>query len=820
MPDLVHYKIRVLKPDGSSTMTKVSYEELQEYMSTRPVGSLEIGDEDGNRREDTITIQEVKIKSQTALDALFKAWAQLRCIIAQHESALSRRWSNKKPKQRKELLREAWPEMSLIHRPIFEILRNKDRGKQTTSMTDFSLRFPYMYVEDLSQKDLLIVMLDSRGRNSPATFTNADRESLGVGLRSKLLVPKYIRGYTMLLNGEHTHETYGRLVCWKQDRQAFIKCQMGIAPDPGMGLLLLEIQRDVLKFLVRCAGLLLHNVPMANLLNTSMATVSTLQILQTTQSRTPLRTSTTNHASFATHTLDEPYRAPNAFNFGRMQYLVQAKCREVEDHFLLAREDPGYFVDLLQEERVHVVESVSLRNGDTKSAPLPEEAWDEILRQVLTTAYQDVLIWECIASLLESLAFSYEEQKATMRLGQPFPEAYVKEFSRLKFMLASTIQDYLFHLPAYMCAVPTFKKQIVNAVTSSGEYKFKFLKKPGKPQICGHANVLQEIEKLITNDNDQKKRLSSRLIRVVSDIAVIAEIQRQMDLCTCSEHSSSAWSDEENAAWAKNRLVPILELLTVLGGGVGLGSLVMDLRIFDYPFHKPRTASSTAKLRSAENALDNLWNEVNQLFVRKTGKTLKSWEEGRINYRDIRRTPAWIEPRSSTEWDSQVPEDLDVALALATLEQRTESTIDQSQPLGARQKTKTRSSTAHDSAVDTPDSGANTIGASASVAIPRLTVKKKAFNTFAALFGKSTANTMPGELPWVDFKRAMVNIGFGAEKLQGSAWLFKPSDKLPSGSIIFHEPHPESKLPMQWARRIARRLNRNFGWTAETFVTE
>lgn len=122
--------------------------------------------------------------------------------------------------------------------------------------------------------------------------------------------------------------------------------------------------------------------------------------------------------------------------------------------------------------------------------------------------------------------------------------------------------------------------------------------------------------------------------------------------------------------------------------------------------------------------------------------------------------------------------------------------------LAVRHKTKTRVPSANHMETDTPDVGAETTISTANAAIPRLVVKK-AFNTFAALFGKTVAETLTGKLPW--------NYRIGAEKLQGSAWLFKPAEKSAFSSITFHEPHPDSKLPMQWARRIARRLNRNFG---------
>ncbi|KAI8150983.1 hypothetical protein KHU50_012545 [Colletotrichum sp. SAR 10_65] len=59
--------------------------------------------------------------------------------------------------------------------------------------------------------------------------------------------------------------------------------------------------------------------------------------------------------------------------------------------------------------------------------------------------------------------------------------------------------------------------------------------------------------------------------------------------------------------------------------------------------------------------------------------------------------------------------------------------------------------------------------------------------------------------------------GVAAEKLYGSAWQFRWTDGDQS-RIQFHEPHPYSKIPFVVARRIGRRLNRNYGWTGDIFV--
>lgn len=346
-------------------------------------------------------------------------------------------------------------------------------------------------------------------------------------------------------------------------------------------------------------------------------------------------------------------------------------------------------------------------------------------------------------------------------------------------------------------------------------------------QICGLPNLSQEIENLVSKDAQQKERLTWRLIRVISDVAVIAEMQRQLGLSTCNEYTLSALSQEKLDAWGKTDLGRLPEINDISYHSIGLAQvngfapLVTDLQVFEYPSDKRRTAANTAKMRSAEHALDILWEKIDEHFVRETGKTLRELGKGKIQHRDIQRTPPWTDPPQSTierQGKDRSAEELDVLLALSTLEERTENTIDPTPISAVREKVKTRGLPIENAQSENPELMPATNQASTGAdRTPRLSVRKKAFNTFAALFGKPLlADKLPGELPWTDFKKAMVNVGFGAEKIQGSGWLFESK----RGSIIFHEPHPQSKLPMQWARRIARRLNRNFGWTADTFVLE
>lgn len=469
--------------DGYSTTTEVKYEDMQDYLTTYPVKEINLSDEEGNFKPDTITIEEITSLCQTTLDALFEAWMQLWIIMNRHESTLNKRWLKKTMDQRKETLSKVCPDIPRMHRPDFAVLRAEalPQGK-TKIAADFAVRLPNINIEDLSYPKPLLWMLDSRSRNFPSIFTNADQDSIRVGIESKRLVPKYIRGYTMYLNGEWSRDTYGRLVSWEEDRQALLKCFRGIAPDPGTGLLILEIQRDVLQFLVRTSAALLHDItsvdlvmrPLERLPDTSLP-----EILARRVGKTGSKPLATEHESLTAHTLEAPYRAPDIFDFARLKSLVEAKCHEADDHFLLLREDPGFFAEMLHEGCGHTVEAILNRQYNQSFTTLSEPAWDEAISRVLMQAYHDVFMWHTVSCLLNRLIDTYTKHTGRVQLGEELPEEYMKVFSRLGFLLDCVLRGYLDGLTLYMSAVPTFKQHITNEMR--GERRLITVrKKPGK----------------------------------------------------------------------------------------------------------------------------------------------------------------------------------------------------------------------------------------------------------------------------------------------------------------------------------------------------
>ena len=121
---------------------------------------------------------------------------------------------------------------------------------------------------------------------------------------------------------------------------------------------------------------------------------------------------------------------------------------------------------------------------------------------------------------------------------------------------------------------------------------------------------------------------------------------------------------------------------------LGLAQLVTDLSIYQYPADKKRTAATTAKMRSAESALDYFWESLDRVFLLKSGKRLMSFEGDKIaspQYtKNVSLEKQAIPSSQALKTDVQPSASIDFSYALAILEKRSESTIDRSQPTPAR----------------------------------------------------------------------------------------------------------------------------------------
>lgn len=254
-------------------------------------------------------------------DALFE-------ILERYEGTLDKRWMKKTRGQRREILSAAYPDIPANHRPDFEYLRrdSSQRVRSDKGLYD-SFLLPPLNLEDLLEPKSLLLFMHSRGRHIPWVFANADLNSVNFGTTFGAVVPSYLSGYIMLLLGQNTADTYGRLIAWDDDKNAKDMISKGVGVQPGQGLLILLIQQRKLRFLLDCAKSILKNLPLQNL------TVPKQPVSHNfVQGRE-------DWPSLASEVLEAPYKRPSPADISRLQGFVSARLSEAENHIWSLRED-------------------------------------------------------------------------------------------------------------------------------------------------------------------------------------------------------------------------------------------------------------------------------------------------------------------------------------------------------------------------------------------------------------------------------------------------------------------------------------------------
>ena len=215
----------------------------------------------------TKSIADVAAEAHRQAYQIFDHWSMLHAILLEHENTLRTRWIKKSREQRKKILLTAWPKMAESHRPDMQAIA-REPVEQRRAGTKFrnEFLFPYINLEDLLRAKNLLLFFQSRGHTLPDAFAHHDLMAVFLGRRSTAIQPLYIDGYTIFFCGFLVPEGYGNLFAWQEipfaftDDDAFELMWSGIGWQPGDRLVILEIQETVLRFLVQCAELILHDL--------------------------------------------------------------------------------------------------------------------------------------------------------------------------------------------------------------------------------------------------------------------------------------------------------------------------------------------------------------------------------------------------------------------------------------------------------------------------------------------------------------------------------------------------------------------------------
>lgn len=790
-----------------------------------------------------VFVRRVQHEAKEMSAQIFTQYHFLHDILSRHEMTIQRRWGKKKLQQRQKLLLEVWPDMSEKHRPDVDALRRRQKHGKPTARDKDALMWPYINQEDLCARSNVLLLLNTRGRHPPSRFARADLEAMILGQQSNAIQKSFLDHHTMVLNVESESE-YGKLIAWTGDDTAFqwFKNRRQFAVDEG--LMILECQVRLLKFLVDLTKTLLHDIPESALLDDTYP-----------RQLAPMLASTHEGdgiVSLPMLVVETSYRPPFDLDLNRIQTMLAAQASAKSDHRWSMKEDPGYFAECVMLYSEHRPEHIIGINGGIH--PWLEKGitgmfGGMVLQDVVNRTHEEADLFLALQLQAKSFQDVHSKHDVLLNDHQPVLDEYIKECMGLENGLQKMKKLKLEELKYCAASSPDLRACFVRELPDDpGEPRFRIqindclrpddarndliyilrtMWEAGSDLQVVHLHVfVDELERLVRSESQVKPFVSSFVAEIIDDLGVIAECLRQvylhMQYLYMHRHMAvpegfmvylqdallpdrTGWHGTHYDA----RMLPLFEALNTLGDPA-------DGK-FHYPADKRRTRDTVEALRKAEWHLDVFWTGIYRIMPQ-TG----DFREKMHQYSQVQRTPKWVE--AATEHVSSRPisgtQEVPLSEIYADLESRTSATISDGLEVEKRKpKIKTKGvpnpNLAQGETIDELD----TPGAQEHQTI--ISVNRRAFKTFRALFFDPSVTSAAGEVPWKDFLHAMTSIGFSAEKLWGSAWQFEPvavdSAKTP---IQFHEPHPEPKIRWQYARTIGRRLGLSYGWSSSTFVVE
>lgn len=741
--------------------------------------------------------------------------------------------------------------------------------------------WPRLNLEDLTKTEPLLLLLNARGRRSPSTFALADLEPAWFGIKHETMpVPPFLDQHIMVFSGRDSAETYGELMSWVEYPQAFGRLYCGQDISPGEGLWVLEIQERLYQFLVNACKNVLHDISLED-----RDQLLALPVQPEPPLPTANRTDNGSGTSLLTTRNEAAYHIPARLDMRQMQNLVASKLADAEDTLWALREDPGFFATALLEryqcQPEHLLDTKGqphrLLGDENGRATLMSLAFDDCWRYYVPAVEVWGALHDRVAHLAELKEALFDTPEIGVDPGNKLPSELAMAFYAVLRYLDEIVlaAGYgIFHEARMSPPVQHMYRRVpgsnpksdssalrmppdrCRSVVFSGAKPSKELdnymlvlynmRDPTHRMDLGLHNLVEDMES-VTRDPASRRLIWPTVAARLSDVAIISECTRQIELfqpwaatfpfaMACQATLPFAMACEENADKIDREWGETFENLPIVSHKLSLETRKLAAKVahVKYPVEKRSSRANVEAMRAAEEALDVFWEAA--LVEMRQKKVLTARMEKVLERTKPERTPAWIEPPKAEKKDPQADANGDsVVSSFGGLFIDAQNKPYNARPAEPKAKNKTRGVARPPAETErlttSPDEPTTRHPSSPTEACPqqeKLEVDKRALAVFNTLFHRASPGAQPGEVPWAEFTHAMYCVGFGVEKLGGSAWHFTPGAELALDSggrgcvgytrgIQFHEPHPVAKIPFKMARRYGRRLARTYGWCAETF---
>lgn len=764
----------------------------------------------------------------------------------QHGNDVKAKWSTMPEQERVKLLR-TWDDINETHREDFwsVILHHCPPEKGTwgnlrgRDLKEGSFRWPHISIEDLKTGNNFPAFLESRATALPNLFVvSHDSQSLVLGENFIETGKERLGAYGMSFPQATNYIDYGT-----------------IAEDAAINLKF-EIQNPK-EELDGCGGFLgISAVEGEEILETQVAVYGFLRRMC---ERFPLSEPVDRNGAqpaqasehqghdqneidplirlFTEHNCTKPGRADTS----ALLKILKTKHFQAKTDLSWAREDPSFFWGLQNQCKEHNIDRVRQQHRDEESIQLFGTKW------MLDISIYDFMQWDELIqrfSKIDQLAKTYEDQLKGFKgiFGELTPRPFITSCIRTMVYLDHFMHRELTLFAQAAAASPAFRDMI--RVESSQEHGVQMeLRRQGRGAIEDLAEVFIGF---LTNDSiEGMKRNYVLFIAEINRQAMSDELSKYfspylrkrlsnlMVLGTCWtqmwQYQPIGVTFRRALALSKKRLKDLRKSLEErhkkLQKSLEARKLKPSSPRFDASietiFNGVVTSENTPGRQNAETKLKVLWDFVKRRLSQQEFPMTESLDH--VLNKAIKVTPNWGPAGSGHEARSEPTSIITITESVNDKKRtRDEADLDEGgrTPGGSIKKVKTRGTPDPTRATNSPvEVPTEIVGQVPGAGIPtEFRVDQRDLDTFQMLFFRQNSRRLGGTLAWNDFRRAMANVGFGITRLSGSECRFSPPAHWGVDDITFHSPHPAHSFRYLDARRIGRRLARNYGIDVGRFV--
>ena len=560
--------------------------------------------------------------------------------------------------------------------------------------------------------------------------------------------------------------------------------------------------------------------------------------------------------SFGKFWSHQPFCSPPHFDIEKLLDIAKGRATEAQDELWLLQTDSNYFYATLQS---YLQGSKLLSNLANSTRRRVYNYFAIIVTVGQVTIARD---WKWVADECEYLKQEMEKSTFEGRKKIEISSSHRKALCGLEMLLQridrTSRRDLLLALvlrgtfnpflndPQIEDSNLVFQKE-THGVNRKGWFGRPFedplgscfgrlCQDPYQIKTLAPSILFEKIDKLLAKSNEEQKRVSADVHRVLADLAAIHQMLDVLSL-------HRPYFDPEDKSVFNERTPPwiIFDAMVSANG---------ESSKFEYNLVAELLPIS--KFAPPKGVKDKRWLVQRDTAHQNLSKLWKKVKDGYQRECKVLQIPQWcIDPQLETMDQADSPETLDFLEAERKLIlNRSQQACEKIQSRGTKhimsasdfnylpqalfskqeRVTKTKMKTRPVSRQDAIDENAMLVEERDS---PKLSETRQTLYTFPRkdkvwkilnlMFPTDEAT---GVTDWKDFTAAFTKFGFKASRQSGSAFTFvgeiKANIESETGkhSMNIHKPHPSTEMSSTLLRGIGRRCERRFGWSKESFAHE